>query len=245
MNNTTPPAGLVLKDHILAEIKRLADAAAGVPPGRSAFARETGIADSVWAGRIWARWGDAVSEAGFTPNERKARVSEVAVLEKVGLACRHFGRLPTAQELKLYRRQQEPSFPSYDVIQARFGSMVELTARLSEWAATRADLADIAAMLPVPSEAATPGAGQREGLVYLLRSGAHFKIGRSAEVERRVKQISVALPEAVELIHAIRTDDPPGIEAYWHRRFAEQRANGEWFRLSASDVAAFKRRKFQ
>lgn len=170
---------------------------------------------------------------------------EAAVLERVASACRHFGRLPTAQELKLYRRQHEPSFPSYDVIQARFGSMVELTARLSEWARGRNDMADIAAMLPAGFRSAAPTAGQREGLVYLLRSGPHFKIGRSDEVERRVKQISVALPEAVELIHAIRTDDPPGIEAYWHRRFADQRANGEWFKLSASDVAAFKRRKFQ
>lgn len=234
-----------MKERILSEIRRLAEAAGGVPPGRSAFARETGIADSAWAGRIWARWGDAVAEAGFTPNERKARVPEVAVLERVAGACRHFGRLPTAQELKLYRRQHEPSFPSYDVIQARFGSMVELTARLSEWAGARPDMADISAMLPVASEAEAPTAGQREGLVYLLRSGPHFKIGRSDEVERRVKQISVALPEAVELIHAIRTDDPPGIEAYWHRRFAHQRANGEWFKLSVSDVAAFKRRKFQ
>ncbi|MEJ6789125.1 GIY-YIG nuclease family protein [Brevundimonas sp. BR2-1] len=234
-----------MKEQILSEIRRLAESGGGVPPGRSAFARQTGIADSIWAGRIWARWGDAVTEAGFTPNERKARVSEGEVLENVASACRHFGRLPTAQELKLYRRQQEASFPSYDVIQARFGSMVELTARLSEWAGARADMADITTMLPVASERTVPLTGQREGLVYLLRSGPHFKIGRSDEVERRVKQISVALPEAVDLIHAIRTDDPPGIEAYWHRRFADRRANGEWFKLSPNDVAAFKRRKFQ
>ena len=78
----------------------------------------------------------------------------------------------------------------------------------------------------------------------LLKSGRHYKIGHTVDVGRRRYELAIQLPEAVSEEHVIRTDDPVGIERYWHDRFASRRKNGEWFELTRADIAAFKRRKF-
>jgi hypothetical protein len=136
-------------------------------------------------------------------------------------------------------------FPNEKSMLSAFGGKANLLRRLGEWARANPGYEDVAAMAPELIETDDPQPTPLEGFVYLIRSGSHYKIGRSDELERRVKQIRVALPEAATLVHSIRTDDPVGIEAYWHRRFAERRANGEWFKLAAADVVAFKRRKYQ
>ena len=51
------------------------------------------------------------------------------------------------------------------------------------------------------------------------------------------------MPEKVAPIHYIETDDPAGVESYWHTRFAAKRKQGEWFALSPEEVRAFKRWK--
>jgi hypothetical protein len=88
------------------------------------------------------------------------------------------------------------------------------------------------------------------GYVYLFRygaSGRHFKIGMSDDVQRRNNQLSKMNPGQVRVVHIIETDDPRGIEAYWHSRFADRRLRDkkEIFALTPEDVAAFKRRKYQ
>ena len=82
------------------------------------------------------------------------------------------------------------------------------------------------------------------GYVYLLKSGKHYKIGRANSTGRREYELKIQLPERATKAHEIKTDDPVGIERYWHERFAERRQNGEWFALTKEDVSAFKRRKF-
>jgi hypothetical protein len=39
-----------------------------VPVGKDRFAAATGIKETAWRGRYWARYSDAVREAGYGPN---------------------------------------------------------------------------------------------------------------------------------------------------------------------------------
>jgi len=82
------------------------------------------------------------------------------------------------------------------------------------------------------------------GFVYLLQSGRHYKIGRTNALGRREREPAIQLPEKAKAVHSIETDDPVGIETYWHKRFEALRKNGEWFELGADELRAFKRRKF-
>ena len=240
-----------MREHILNEIRRIAREQGGVPPGRVRFEQETGIGESVWYGVIWARWNDAVAEAGFAPNNLQGKLPSDLVLSKYAEVCRYFGHVPSSGELRMYSRETV-GFLSHNTFSKHFGRKEELIKALRHWAEKTKGNEDLLALLPEPTgseghaESPKPvNERPKEGYVYLLKSGNHYKIGRSDEIERRVKQITISLPEKVELIHTIRTDDPPGIEAYWHRRFAERRARGEWFKLTPSDVRAFKRRKYQ
>lgn len=227
---------------ILREIGRLAEANGGRAPGVRAFERATGITEGTWRGLYWARWSDALAEAGLAANKFQGKSEADHILSSFIEASRHYKKLPTIMELRMYGRGRD-DFPNEKTIHSYFGSKDKLLSNLREWLKDKSGYDDIAQMLPPEGEA--PASTLKEGLVYLIKSGAHYKIGRSDELERRVKEIRIALPETANLVHSIRTDDPPGIEAYWHKRFADRRANGEWFRLSHSDVAAFKRRKYQ
>jgi hypothetical protein len=78
------------------------------------------------------------------------------------------------------------------------------------------------------------------GVVYLVKSGTHFKIGKSIVFEKRLRYIKLQMPERVEEVHVIQAANPSEVESYWHRRFSPLRLNGEWFRLTEVEVNEFK-----
>ena len=235
-----------MRERVISEIRRI-HAELGVAPGSRTFQQHSGIAEKEWRGKIWARWGDALKEAGLEANSLSPRLSDETILLAVAKAALAFGKMPTQNDLRIFWRD-DPTTPSVTTLKSHFPRWGLLTEAIREWVRSPENqgYAKIEGMLPAPVQTIEqPLENQKYGHVYLLRAGGYYKIGQSSDLEKRVKSINVALPDKATLEHAISTDDPPGIEAYWHRRFADRRANGEWFKLSKADVLAFKKRKFQ
>ena len=237
------------KPHILAEIRRTAATNDGRPLGFRQFARETGIRYADWFGIHWKSWGDAVKEAGFAPNTLRGRISDDDLLTRFVFFARELGRMPVKGDLRLKKRA-DPSFPNDKVFERRFGTKDQLVTRLRQFCASRSDCADLMPLFAAVGRATqdqeprTIRASAEDGFVYLLRSGRFYKLGRTNAFGRRERELAIQLPQKANTVHTIKTDDPQGIEAYWHERFAAKRRHGEWFELTAQDVAAFKRRKF-
>jgi hypothetical protein len=238
------------KEYIINEIKRTAKDNAGLPLGHRRFFQETGIRESDWKGRFWVRWGDAVQDAGYAPNAYQTAYGEDELIEHLANLARELGHFPISAELRM-KATQDKGFPSDSIWRSRFGSKASMVKRVLDYCTSHPDLADVAELCAAVANATGSPPSRRVGkdetnfgFVYLLRSGKHYKIGRSNAVGRRQYELAIQLPEKVQKVHDIRTDDPVGIEAYWHNRFAARRKNGEWFELAAADIAAFKRRKF-
>jgi hypothetical protein len=240
----------VNKQHILDEIRRTAKANGGEPLGRLRFEQESGIRYHDWWGKYWARWGEALQEAGFTPNVLQDAFSDEMLLEKLVAFIRDLGRFPANGDLRIKKRN-DPTFPNDKVFDAHFGSRQKLRRAVVEYCQAHQGFDDVVMLCgTIPADADEAPMKEKRpaqvvvGFVYLMKSGKHYKIGKTNATGRREYELAIQLPERLSTVHVIKTDDPDGIEAYWHRRFAAKRGNGEWFALTPEDVQAFKRRIF-
>jgi hypothetical protein len=240
------------KQFIIGEIQRLA--VGGKAPGQKLFTSETGIKTHEWQGKFWARWGDALVEAGFSPNEWCSAFEEAHVIENFLLVARELGKFPTKAEISM-ARSKDSTIPSFKAV-TRLGTRPELKAKLLKFCAVNTEFADLQNLIqsmslkePVTSTSVATSEEVAGGYVYLVKAQAAYKIGSTRAPYRRVSEIANQSANGAELLHLIATDDPEGIEKYWHTRFDEMRIiglnkqSGEWFALSADEIKAFRRRK--
>jgi len=74
------------------------------------------------------------------------------------------------------------------------------------------------------------------GYIYVVRSGEYYKVGRTSNLEQRMKTFRTTLPAGTELVFTIKVSDTRSAETEIHTSLNESRINGEWFNLSESDI---------
>lgn len=233
------------RTRILEEIKRIAKLNGGRAPGVAAFERATGIRNSDWFPNIWLRWSDAIAEAGCAPNKMQGAYSQDFLVERFVALIKELGHIPVKGEL-LRKSKEDKTFPNEKVFYKE--GKEALLRRVIAHCEGNATLEGVRSLcegeINEPISAKTGKTAKVEtGFVYLMRSGRHYKIGLTISVGSRERQLAIQIPIPPTTIHSIETDDPRGVEAYWHRRFADKRGEGEWFDLTPDDIAAFKRWK--
>ena len=237
------------KQQILDLVRQFAAQNGGKAPGSQRFQSLTGIGKSEWYPKLWLRWGDALREAGLHGNSFSRSLGHELLIQRYIELIRELRRFPIEGELS-HKRSADRSFPNRDAFNA-LGGKNQRAARILEYCQTDKGYEDVVPLCQAVASSNTSqideGASDARavGYVYLLKHGARreFKIGRTNNLLRREGEIAIELPEKVQPIHVIKTDDPAGIESYWHARFADKRKGGEWFALTAEDVRTFKRWK--
>ncbi len=235
------------KQEIISEIKRIAKECGGKAPGFQRFAAETGVRKSDWYPNLWLRWSDAINEAGCQPNEFISAYDTDFLITKYIELIRELGHFPIEGELRI-KKNTDKDFPSHSGFY-QLGSKQERAQKIIEYCQGKSEFDDIVSHCSKVTKSAhnkldlINSDSDNIGYVYLIRHGTRneYKIGRTYNPIRREGEIRLELPEKVQSIHYIKTDDPAGIENYWHSRFANKRKEGEWFSLTTEDVRAFKR----
>jgi hypothetical protein len=239
------------KEQIVSEIRRTARANGGIPLGWKRFKTETGIGYYDWFGKFGSGWSELVREAGFDAHQfNTERYSDDELTQALIDLTRRLGRVPVRADV-LFAKRQDESFPSEKALR-RLGTHAMRISRVVKFCEADQGYAEVLALWqrsvpnePDISESDGNGSAATKGYVYLLRHGtrAEYKIGRTFSPLRREGEVAIELPDKLAPIHYIETDDPVGVENYWHTRFSAKRKQGEWFALSREEVRAFKRWK--
>lgn len=76
------------------------------------------------------------------------------------------------------------------------------------------------------------------GYVYVFKlDDTQYKIGYSADPDRRIKELTSALPIELQEVCRFETNHMAAAEAYLHARYASKRnGKSEWFNLDADDL---------
>ena len=252
------------KEWYRARIQEIAEENGGKPPGAELFYSATNTKESGWRHKSWNEWnnwGDALEEFGFPRGKFIVGFDKPTILRQLAEYIQSLNppRYPVLDDLRRAKRNGF-EIPSDGAIRRQIGERGKVIRSLIEFCEGKEEFSrafEVCRSIdPLEGDSTSDlsheDSAENEtlpGWVYLIRAQGAYKIGCSRAPYRRAAEIANQSATCAELLHKIETDDPEGIEEYWHHRFSAKRLDGlnkqsgEWFALTPDDVRAFMRRE--
>jgi len=243
------------KEEVIKRLQKWSAENNGRTPGEQNFYEniQIGIYDLHKLG--WANWRELVVAAGLIPNKfDKTKYSSDQLCDLFIGAIREKNKWPTRGELEV-KHHQDFNFPDAGTFYKKLGLVLngDLPSTILKYIKGKKGYDDVIKVCNSSIEknidSEESSAIGKIGYVYLLKSrlgsATAYKIGKTNDPERRMIELNQPSNEQY-LIWKIETDDPSGVEKYWHDRFVSKRlyphkAKTEWFKLNSSDIKSFKR----
>lgn len=236
------------REEILNETRRLAKEKGGRAPSEKELDLNAGIKNYYWH-KYWTKITDLQKESGLPPNTFfKIPHQHDALCKKFVLLIRELGKWPTKAEIEV-KHYKETNFPGSSIFYRNLGNIQDLANNIFEYAKKHNydDVIKIcnSVIEQYKNDDDRVKKGERKeihGWVYLIKHGRYnqYRIGHTTNILRRWKENKIELPEEPSHVHTIETVDPEGVEKYWLNRFASKKMNGDWFKLSPTDVKEFR-----
>jgi hypothetical protein len=228
------------REKIVEQLTRTTAANGGVPLSTRAFFKETGLGPRDLHRCGWPTHGALLQSQGLARGTMRQAYSDEDLFRPLAELTQTLGHFPTQNEREV-ERHREPAFPSTEAYFRRARG-TSLKAEFVAWCRRCDEYPDLVAKLSGSDATAIRQARPAvRGYVYMIRSGKRHKIGRETTAGARQAAAGTWLEDPA-VVHRIATDDPEGVERYWHERFRKQNklVKGEIYDLNAVDVAAFR-----
>lgn len=80
----------------------------------------------------------------------------------------------------------------------------------------------------------------RSGYIYFLSSAGYVKIGKTLNLDDRMRSLEMSTPLEIELLHFVKSENIDKDERIFHNMFVTKRVKGEWFDLDERDIEEIK-----
>lgn len=247
---------MLSKEDTIAELKKLSKEIGGKTPSEQVFREHTGIVLNDLQKYGWASYGEFIDEAGLKRNKfDKTKYNREDLCDLFIEIIREKKKLPTRGELEV-KHKRDKKFPASGTFYKKLGLVRVLAKTILEYVKDKhgyGDVVSICNSFLEDNKVDDEQEGEiiiegKHGWVYLIKHGHynHYRIGETGDPLRRFRENRIELPEKPTLVHEIETADRKGVEQYWLNHFELKKTSnkdGDWFKLSPSDIKEFKRWK--